>query len=110
MQLATDARAFDVSPAWSAWVGAEASIGVFADLDIDEVWRYTSGLGDALCDGLGIARQGQAIVTWADADGGDYARLTAAGIRVASRAGRLRAAFHLWNDPRDVEGVLAVLR
>jgi selenocysteine lyase/cysteine desulfurase len=110
MLLAADARAFDVSPAWSAWVGAEVSIGLFADLDIDEVWRHSSGLGDALCDGLGIPRQGQAIVTWADADGRDYSRLSAAGVRVASRAGRLRAAFHLWNDLDDVGAALAVLR
>jgi selenocysteine lyase/cysteine desulfurase len=32
--LASDARRFDVSPAWQAWVGAEASIGLFAELDI----------------------------------------------------------------------------
>ena len=71
MNLATDAREFDVSPAWQAWIGAEQAIELFADLDIAEVWERTSSLGDALCDGLGIPQQHQAIVTWPDESGGD---------------------------------------
>ena len=109
MALATDARKFDVSPAWPAWVGAEPAIRMFSELDIAEVWELTSGLGDALCDRLGIDRQGQAIVTWADPEGKDLARLMAAGIKVSGRAGRLRAAFHLWNDQSDVDAVVAAL-
>ncbi len=109
MALASDARAFDVSPAWPAWVGAEPAIRMFADLDIDEVWSYTTGLGDALCDALGIEQQHQAIVTWGDQDASDLRKLVAAGIRASGRAGRLRAAFHLWNTPADVAAVVAAL-
>jgi selenocysteine lyase/cysteine desulfurase len=109
MALSADARRFDVSPAWQAWIGAEQSIGLFAALDVDEVWRHAAGLGDALCDGLGIPQQHQAIVTWPDATGDDLQRLIAAGIRVSGRAGRLRASFHLWNDERDVEAVLRAM-
>ena len=110
MALATDARAFDVSPAWPAWVGAEPAIRMFSELDIAEVWAYASGLGDQLCDGLGIPQQHQAIVTWADPDATDLHRLVAAGITASGRAGRLRAAFHLWNDEADVAAVIAALR
>lgn len=110
MELADDARRFDVSPAWQAWIGAEQSIGLFAGLDIGEVWSRTSALGDALCGGLGIPQQHRAIVTWPDASGRDLTRLIAAGIRVSGRAGRLRASFHLWNDESDVDQVLRVLR
>ncbi|WP_354566670.1 aminotransferase class V-fold PLP-dependent enzyme [Glaciihabitans sp. UYNi722] len=110
MHLASDARRFDVSPAWPAWVGAEPAIRMFSELDIDEVWRRASGLGDALCDELGIERQHQAIVTWADPDGHDLQRLVAAGVRASGRAGRLRAAFHLWNDESDVATVVSALR
>ena len=110
MALATDARAFDVSPAWPAWVGAEPSIRLFSELDISEIWAYASGLGDLLCDGLGIPQQHQAIVTWADPDATDLHKLIAAGIRASGRAGRLRAAFHLWNDEADVAAVIAALR
>lgn len=109
MNLATDARRFDVSPAWQAWIGAEQSIGLFAGLDIAEVWAWTSGLGDALCEAVGIPPQHQAIVTWPDASGGDLKKLIDAGIRVSGRAGRLRASFHLWNDLSDVEAVARVL-
>lgn len=110
MQLASTARRFDVSPAWPAWVGAEPAIRMFASLDIPEVWAWASGLGDQLCDALGIPQQHQAIVTWADPERTDLAKLSAAGIRASGRAGRLRAAFHLWNDESDVDAVVRALR
>ncbi|TXN32869.1 aminotransferase class V-fold PLP-dependent enzyme [Lacisediminihabitans profunda] len=110
MHLASNARRFDVSPAWPAWVGAEPAIRLFSQLDIEEVWAFTSGLGDALCDGLGIPQQHQAIVTWADPEGADLRKLIGAGIKASGRAGRLRASFHLWNDESDVAAVLAALR
>ena len=110
MTLAKDARRFDVSPAWQAWVGAEQSIALFAGLDTAEVWALAAGLGDSLCDALGIPQQHQAIVSWPDLTGGDLSKLKAAGIRASGRAGRLRAAFHLWNTQEDVEAVVAALR
>lgn len=110
MNLAQDARRFDVSPAWQAWVGAEQSIALFEGLEIAEVWDLASGLGDSLCDALGLPQQHQAIVTWPDASGSDLLKLKAAGIRASGRAGRLRAAFHLWNTEDDVAAVVAALR
>lgn len=110
MHLAQDARRFDVSPAWQAWIGAEQSIGLFAGLDIAEVWERTAGLGDQLCEALGIPQQHQAIVTWPDASGHELRTLIESGIRVSGRAGRLRASFHLWNDERDVAAVVTALR
>ena len=110
MELADSARRFDVSPAWQAWVGAEPAIRMFAGLDMDEVWAWTSGTGDQLCDTLGIPQQHQAIVTWTDPDRTDLTKLTGAGIRASGRAGRLRASFHIWNDERDVEAVARALR
>ena len=110
MNLASDARRFDVSPAWPTWVGAEPAIRMFSGLDIGEVWQRCAGLGDLLCDGLGIPQQHQAIVTWADESGSDLAKLSAAGVKASGRAGRLRAAFHLWNDESDVAAVVAALR
>lgn len=109
MTLASDSRRFDVSPAWPSWIGAEPAIRMFADLDIAEVWHRSSALGDQLCDLLEIPQQHQAIVTWADADGSDVAKLTAEGIRISGRAGRARAAFHLWNNESDVHHVAHVL-
>lgn len=109
MHLAPSARRFDLSPAWPAWVGAEPAIRMFASLDIGEIWERTSALGASLCAALGIPEQRRAIVTWADPDGSDLKKLTDAGLTVSGRAGRLRAAFHLWNDESDVASVLAAL-
>ncbi len=110
MKLAPDARRFDVSPAWQAWIGAEQSLALFAGLDLAEVWRHTSSLGDALCDAVGIPQQHRAIVTWPDSSGDDLGKLMEAGIRCSGRAGRLRASFHLWNDLSDVDAVAKALR
>lgn len=110
MALAPNARRFDVSPAWPAWVGAEPAIELFRNLDMAEVRAHSVGLGDALCEGLNLPRLGQAIISWPDADGRDLARLTAGGITASGRAGRARVAFHLFNDDDDVELALAALR
>jgi len=109
MELAQDARRFDVSPAWQAFVGARASLDLFADADVAALWQHAAGLGDDLCRGLGMAEQHQAIVTWPDPDGCQLARLTAFGLRVLGRAGRIRAAFHVWNTTDDVARVLDAL-
>jgi selenocysteine lyase/cysteine desulfurase len=109
MTLATDARRFDVSPAWPAWVGTRVALEFFTRLDPAEVHAHATGLGNALCAGLGLPQRDQAIVTWADPAGADLARLTAAGITASGRAGRARVAFHLWNTPDDVSAVLTAL-
>lgn len=105
-ELASSARRFDVSPAWQAVVGAAPALELFASTSAQASWEHATALGDALCDGLGIARQGQAIVTWPDQSGDDLVRLTEAGLTVSGRAGRVRVAFHVWNDGADVEAVL----
>ncbi|TFC25609.1 aminotransferase class V-fold PLP-dependent enzyme [Cryobacterium sp. TMT1-3] len=110
MALAADARRFDVSPAWPAWVGAEPAIDLFRSLDLAAVAAHNAGLGDALCDGLGLPRLSQAIISWPDAGGRDLARLTAAGLTASGRAGRARVAFHLFNDEDDVTLALNALR
>jgi selenocysteine lyase/cysteine desulfurase len=109
MNLAADARRFDVSPAWPAWVGARTALEFFFRLDPTEVYEHNVGLGNALSAALDLPRHDQAIVTWADASGADLARLTTAGITASGRAGRARLAFHVWNDASDVEAVLAAL-
>lgn len=109
MHLAPDARRFDVSPAWQAFAGARPAIELFANADIASLWQHATGLGDRLCRGLGLPEQHQAIVAWPDPDGRQVARLTEAGVRVAGRAGRVRAAFHVWNTVADVDAALAAL-
>jgi selenocysteine lyase/cysteine desulfurase len=103
LHLAAGARRFDVSPAWHAWVGAEAALGLAASLDGDAVLAHDLGLANAFRARLDLEPAGSAIVSWPDLDGDDLAALTAAGIVASGRAGRARVAFHVWNDAEDVE-------
>jgi selenocysteine lyase/cysteine desulfurase len=109
--LAADASRFDVSPAWQAFVGSEPALELFASLDAAAVCAHTTGLADAFRAGrdLAPAPRPSAIVTWADPEGRDLARLTAAGITASGRAGRARVAFHVFNDEQDVADALAAL-
>lgn len=110
MQLAGDARAHDVSPAWQAWAGALPALEAFAALDVADVARRLGGLGALLTSELDLAPQRRPVVTWPDPDGTDLTALTAAGLVASGRAGRARVAFHLWNDEDDVDRVVAALR
>ncbi|WP_256840877.1 aminotransferase class V-fold PLP-dependent enzyme [Ornithinimicrobium cryptoxanthini] len=109
MALAPDARRFDVSPAWLCWVGAAAAGEVFAGLDIATVRDHDIRLANALRDRLGEEPCARPVVTLDDVDGSRAARLEAAGVRCASRAGRVRLAFHVWNTDADVDLVASAL-
>src|SRR6266545_1429307 len=76
LRLASDARAFDLSPVWFAQVGAAAALPYLADLDLRAVHDHNVGLADTLLDKLGLPPGGSAIVSL-DAD---PARVAAAGL------------------------------
>lgn len=103
------ARRFDSAPAWQAFVGARESLRLFAGADIAAVWAHSAALGDQLSTALGKPAQHRAIVSWADPDHAQLARLAAAGVRASGPLGRLRIAFHLWNTEADVAAVLDAL-
>lgn len=109
--LASDARRFDVSPAWQAFVGAAPALALFADADITASYAHTTALAARFRDGLGLAHpeRPSAIVTWPDATGEALAQLTAHGITASGRAGRARVAFHVFNDELDVDRALHAL-
>lgn len=114
LHLAEDARRFDVSPAWQAWVGAESAIELFAGLDLHEVHAHNTGLATRMRAGLGMTDRlapqlASAIVTWDDPHGTDLGALRNAGITASGRAGRARVGFHLWNTEDDVAAALAAL-
>jgi selenocysteine lyase/cysteine desulfurase len=109
MRLAADARRYDVSPAWQAWIGAAETVEAFAAVDPVAVQAYAAGLADRLRAGLGLPATGSAIVTLDDPDGRRRVALEAAGCRVAGRAGRVRLACHVWADEDDVDRALEVL-
>lgn len=110
--LATDASRLDLSPAWQAFVGAERSLALFAAADRGAIHGWTTELARRCRELLGIAQPAipSAIVSWPDPDGAALARLTAAGITASGRAGRVRLAFHVFNDDGDVDRAVRALR
>ena len=107
LRLAADARRFDLSPAWQAWVGTAPAIELIADVGVDAIRDHDVGLANRFRAGLGMPPSDSAIVS-ASVEGAD-ARLAAAGIHAATRAGSLRVSFHLYSTSDDVDAALGAL-
>jgi len=104
MTLASDARRFDVSPAWLVWLGVAPALEAFAATDPQALHRHAVGLANAFREAVGLGPSNSAIVSLEDDERGTLrAALDAAGCRVAGRGGRVRLAFHVWNDEDDVD-------
>lgn len=108
LRLAPDARRFDVSPSWPAWLGQRGALDVLAEVGIPAIHGHDVGLADRLRSGLGLPAGDSAIVSLAAPDG-TAERLAAAGVVASVRAGRLRLSCHLHNDAADVDRALDVL-
>jgi selenocysteine lyase/cysteine desulfurase len=109
LRLAADARRFDVSPVWHAWVSAAPSLQLLADVGLARVHAHSLGLTQDLCDRLGLPTTESAILA-VPVEETAQAALAAAGVVASTRSGRLRLSFHLCNDERDVDLASAALR
>jgi selenocysteine lyase/cysteine desulfurase len=107
LRLAADARRFDVSPAWFDWVGAAATLEVIEEIGVDVIHAHDVALANRFRAGLGLPPGRSAIVA-VDHDGAAE-RFAAAGIRAATRAGSLRASFHVYNSADDVDAAVTAL-
>lgn len=107
LRLAKDARRFDVSPGWFDWVGTAATLAVIESIGVPAVHAHDVALANRFRAGLGLPPGDSAIVSvaWEHAS----ERLAAAGIRAATRAGSLRASFHLYTTESDVDAAVAAL-
>jgi selenocysteine lyase/cysteine desulfurase len=103
MELAEDARRFDVSPAWTVWAGAAQALELFGGVDPGAIRDADVALANMFRERAGLAPAASAIVALSDPVGAIRARLERSGGTVAGRAGRVRLAFHVWNDEEDVE-------
>jgi selenocysteine lyase/cysteine desulfurase len=107
LELAPDARRFDLSPAWHCWVGAAPALELLEQVGVPAVQAHDVGLANRFRAGLGLPAGNSAIVSTTVA--GADRRLAAAGIRAATRAGYLRVSFHLYSTESDVDRALDVL-
>jgi selenocysteine lyase/cysteine desulfurase len=106
--LAADARRLDLSPAWLDWVGTAVALEYLEGVGVEAVHEHDVALANRFRDGLGLPAGDSAVVSLSADDASE--RLAGAGIVVASRAGRVRVCFHLYNDDEDVDAALAALR
>ncbi|OIK04642.1 aminotransferase class V-fold PLP-dependent enzyme [Streptomyces monashensis] len=113
-ELARSARRFDVSPALFTYTGVRHSLALIEELGVAAVQAHDLALADRFRAGLGslghapLPAPGSAIVS-VPGLGGRQGELSRAGVEVANRAGNLRASFHLYNTPADVDRLLDVL-
>jgi selenocysteine lyase/cysteine desulfurase len=106
MQLASNARRLDTSPAWFSWVGAVPALELIERVGVEHIREHDVGLANRFRAGLGLEPGDSAIVT---AAAGNVERLEAAGIIAPVRAGNLRTSWHAYNSEADVDRVLDVL-
>lgn len=113
-ELAHSARRFDESPSLFSYAGARHALELVEELGVANVRAHDLALADRFRAGLqGLGREpvpapGSPIVS-VPGLGHRQRELSEAGVEVSDRAGNLRAAFHLYNTPADVDRLLDVL-
>ena len=107
VRLAADARRFDTSPAWFSWVACAPALEVLTGVGVEAINAHDVRLANRFRAGLGLEPSNSAIVS-ADVPGAQE-RLGGAGILSSTRAGSLRAAFHLYTTDEDVDTALDAL-
>ncbi|MFE5037388.1 aminotransferase class V-fold PLP-dependent enzyme [Streptomyces sp. NPDC056683] len=113
-ELAHSARRFDLTHALFTFAGLRRSLDLIEELGMAAVHAHDVGLADRFRAGLTalghepVPAPGSAIVS-VPGLGGRQPALSRAGIEVSDRAGNLRAAFHLFNTPADVDRLLDAL-
>jgi selenocysteine lyase/cysteine desulfurase len=107
LRLSSDARRFDSSPAWFSWIGTAATLELVESIGVERIHEHDVALANRFRAGLGLEPSNSAIVKVAVPDAAR--RLEHAGIRAATRAGSLRASFHLHNGEADVDAAVAAL-
>jgi len=108
LRLAADARRFDVSPAWHSWVAAAPAMQLLADLGSTALHEHAVSMANQFRRGLDLPPDNSAIMSLS-VDEATPTVLRAAQIASSVRAGRLRLAFHLYNDQTDVDHALDIL-
>jgi selenocysteine lyase/cysteine desulfurase len=108
LRLADDARRFDVSPAWQAWVGQAASLALLGEVGAEALHAHARAMADRFCAAAGLPGQGSAIVA-VDADADVPRLLERHRIAASTRAGRLRLSFHVSTTAEDVDRAAEVL-
>ena len=109
LRLAPDARRFDVSPGWQAWVGTATSLAFLESVGVQALESHALAVEAAFAQGAGLEPVGRAIRALG-ADAEVPALLRAHDVVASERAGRLRVSFHVNNTVEEADAVGRVLR
>jgi selenocysteine lyase/cysteine desulfurase len=113
-ELAHSARRFDLPPALFTYAGLRHCLALVEELGVDAVRAHDLALADRFRAGLAtlghepLPAPGSPIVS-VPGLGHRQSDLSRAGVQLSDRAGNLRASFHLYNTPADVDRLLDVL-
>ena len=113
VRLAANARRFDASPIWLAFAGAVPSLALIEEIGIAQIGAHDLALAERFRAGLTALGYepvgGDSAIVAVPGLGHVADRLEEADVKVAARAGGLRASFHLYNTISDVDRTLDVL-
>jgi len=107
LRLASDARRFDVSPAWFPWIATAPTLELLLETGIDSIHEHNLRLANRFRAGLGLPPGDSAIVSAELPEAEE--RLRGSRVMAAARAGLLRTSWHVYNTDEDVEELLALL-
>ncbi len=107
LRLASDARAYQVSPAWLGSVAAAQAMDLLDQIGTQAIYAHNLELTQTFCEAMGIPPQNSAIVSIPTDVTPEI--LEQSGVVAAFRDGKLRLSFHLYNDFNDLEAVLRAL-
>ena len=107
LRLASDARAFQVSPDWLSWSATQVSTKLLSELGPQEIGRHNVDLANYFRSELGISPSNSAIVSVDCTSTPETLRDS--GIVASFRDGKLRTCFHLYNTHEDANALLKVL-
>lgn len=109
LRLATDARRFDISPAWHSWVGTAPALEVLSQVGVPAIGKHDVELANSFLTALNEPPSNSAIVS-VPVPQAALDRLRAAGIRYAIMDGRARFAFHLYCSSDDVDMAVRAIK
>jgi selenocysteine lyase/cysteine desulfurase len=104
LTLAPDARRFDVSRGWFAWIGATSSLRLLTEWKAAGAFAAVLDLAESLAARLRVPWYGGSLVCVPLEDGESARRaLQAAGVRTSVRGTAIRFAVHVYNTDADLD-------
>jgi selenocysteine lyase/cysteine desulfurase len=107
LRLASDARRFDISPAWFSWIGQVEALDLLVRVGRQALHDHATHLAAEFESRVGLPQSGSAILSLGV--GRETAdRLRESGAVTVVRAGRTRLSFHLHNTQDHVDTLTQV--